>query len=160
MASRQSQLHSYQFATQRTVSALVTRDPDPAQPPFRRVGGSVFASLMVAILALGAVGIYGLIVSGGNTTWRAEGAVVVERESGAKFVYINGQQLQEPYIKPDRRDHEPPRTWSKIPKGYYFFMGDNRSASCDSRVWGPVPRANLIGEVFFVYWPPTRIGFR
>ena len=29
MASRQSQLHSYQFATQRTVSALVTRDPDP-----------------------------------------------------------------------------------------------------------------------------------
>ena len=91
MASRQSQLHSYQFATQRTVSALVTRDPDPAQPPFRRVGGSVFASLMVAILALGAVGIYGLIVSGGNTTWRAEGAVVVERESGAKFVYLNGQ---------------------------------------------------------------------
>src|SRR5947208_915421 len=91
LASRQSQLHSYQFATQRTVSALVTRDPDPAQPPFRRVGGSVFASLMVAILALGAVGIYGLIVSGGNTTWRADGAVVVEREQGATLDYLNGE---------------------------------------------------------------------
>jgi signal peptidase I len=85
------------------------------------------------------------------------GDVVSERDG---FVYINGAQLQEPYIKADRRDHEPPRTWARIPKGYYFFMGDNRAASCDSRVWGPVPRANLIGEVFFVYWPPTRIGFR
>ena len=85
------------------------------------------------------------------------GDVVSERDG---FVYINGAQLQEPYIKAGRRDHEPPRTWARIPKGYYFFMGDNRSASCDSRVWGPVPRANLIGEVFFVYWPPTRIGFR
>jgi signal peptidase I len=85
------------------------------------------------------------------------GEVVSERDG---FVYINGTQLQEPYIKPDRRDHEPPRTWAKIPKGDYFFMGDNRAASCDSRVWGPVPRANLIGEVFFVYWPPTRLGFR
>jgi signal peptidase I len=85
------------------------------------------------------------------------GEVVSERDG---YVYINGAQLQEPYIKADRRDHEPPRTWTRIPKGYYFFMGDNRGASCDSRVWGPVPRTNLIGEVFFVYWPPTRIGFR
>jgi signal peptidase I len=85
------------------------------------------------------------------------GEVVSERDG---TVYINGAQLQEPYIKADRRDHEPPRTWTRIPKGHYFFMGDNRSASCDSRVWGSVPRGNLIGEVFFVYWPPTRIGFR
>jgi type IV secretory pathway protease TraF len=40
------------------------------------------------------------------------------------------------------------------------MMGDNRAASCDSRVWGPVGRGNLIGEVFAVYWPPQRIGFR
>jgi signal peptidase I len=85
------------------------------------------------------------------------GEVVSERDG---FVYINGAQLQEPYIKPTRRDHEPPRTWARVPPGHYFFMGDNRAASCDSRVWGSVPRGNLIGEVFFVYWPPTRIGFR
>ncbi len=91
MASRQSQLHSYQFALQRLVSALVTREPDPAQPPFRRVGGAAFGSLMIAILALGAVGVYGLVVSGGNTTWRVDNTVVVERESGAKFVYLGGK---------------------------------------------------------------------
>jgi signal peptidase I len=85
------------------------------------------------------------------------GETVSERDG---IVYINGVELKEPYIAADRRDHEPPRTFAKIPKGYYFFMGDNRSQSCDSRVWGPVPRKNLIGEVFFVYWPPNRLGFR
>lgn len=75
------------------------------------------------------------------------------------YVYINGKLLKEPYIQPSRRDDEPARTWH-VPPGNYFFMGDNRSQSCDSRVWGSVPRKNLIGEVFFVYWPPNRIGFR
>ena len=76
------------------------------------------------------------------------------------YVYINGSRLDEPYLKPDRRDHEAPRTWPRVAPGHYFFMGDNRRQSCDSRMWGTVPRANLIGEVFFVYWPPNRIGFR
>jgi len=39
-------------------------------------------------------------------------------------------------------------------------MGDNRPESCDSRVYGPVPRRNVKGRVFFVYWPPSRWGFR
>lgn len=84
------------------------------------------------------------------------GENVSERDG---IVYINGQRLDEPYIKGSRRDHEPPRSWH-VPQGEYFFMGDNRAQSCDSRVWGSVPRKNLIGEVFFVYWPPNRIGFR
>ena len=84
------------------------------------------------------------------------GEVVSERDG---IVYINGVRLNEPYA-PSRRDHNPPQSWPRIPPGDYFFMGDNRAQSCDSRVWGAVPRNNLIGEVFFVYWPPNRIGFR
>jgi signal peptidase I len=73
------------------------------------------------------------------------------------YVYINGKKLNEPYIKPDRRDTET-HSPQVIPKGQYFMMGDNRAESCDSRVWGTVPRKNLIGEVFATYWPPNRIS--
>jgi len=74
------------------------------------------------------------------------------------YIFINGHPLEEPYVQAERRDHMS-GTW-KVPPGDYFFMGDNRNQSCDSRTWGPVPRKNLIGEVFFVYWPPNRIGFK
>ena len=46
-----------------------------------------------------------------------------------------------------------------IPPDHYFMMGDNRGASDDSRYWGPVPRDWIIGEAFFTYWPPDRLGF-
>jgi signal peptidase I len=62
------------------------------------------------------------------------------------YVYIDGEKIDEPYIKPDRRDfttHQPLR----IDPGNYFVMGDNRASSCDSRVWGTVPTTSVIGKV-------------
>jgi len=76
------------------------------------------------------------------------------------YVYIDGKKLLEPYVKPDRRDTGTSYPARKIQQGMYFMMGDNRTQSCDSREWGSVPRKNLIGEVFAVYWPPNRLGFR
>ncbi len=46
-----------------------------------------------------------------------------------------------------------------VPRGDYYMMGDNRGVSDDSRFWGPVPKAWIIGKAFFTYWPPSRIGF-
>jgi signal peptidase I len=45
-----------------------------------------------------------------------------------------------------------------VPKGTYYLMGDNRGASSDSRVWGPVKREWIIGQAFATYWPPKRLG--
>ena len=80
----------------------------------------------------------------------------LEEKNG--YVYIDGKRLNEPYIQQGRRDS---RSYGPlvIPKGQYFMMGDNRAQSCDSREWGTVPRANLIGKVFATYWPPSRISF-
>jgi signal peptidase I len=75
------------------------------------------------------------------------------------FVYVNGERLEESYLDGETRDRAD-FAEREIPEGEYFMMGDNRGQSCDSRVWGPVPRENIIGEVFAVYWPPQRIGFR
>jgi signal peptidase I len=46
-----------------------------------------------------------------------------------------------------------------IPRNTYFMMGDNRGESDDSRFWGPIPKAWIIGRAFFTYWPPDRLGF-
>ena len=92
------------------------------------------------------------------------GETVKERLIGGRgYVFIRGsdgrtRRLIEPYLQASRRDSRI-GTW-RVPKGQYFFMGDNRAQSCDSREWGSVPRKNIIGEVFAVYWPPNRIGFR
>ena len=85
--------------------------------------------------------------------------VQIRLRRGAAYVYIDGKRLDEPYIEHDRRDIGPEETF-KVPAGHYFVMGDNRSQSCDSRVWGSVPRNNIIGKVFMTYWPPQRISFR
>ena len=82
------------------------------------------------------------------------------------FTYIDGKRLAEPYVRAERRDAEtktladipPTGTLHRIPKRMYLMEGDNRDHSCDSRVWGLVPRASIIGKVFLTYWPLGRIG--
>ena len=70
MASRQDQLHSYQFTVQRVVSALVAGDTDPARPPFRRAAGGILAGVLLGALTLAAVAVYGVLAPGGGTGWR------------------------------------------------------------------------------------------
>jgi signal peptidase I len=67
------------------------------------------------------------------------------REPGAtKWVKLN-----EPYVSKSARLFDTEhfgQSWH-VPQGHYFMVGDNRSESCDSRVWGSVPANNVIGPV-------------
>jgi signal peptidase I len=73
---------------------------------------------------------------------------------------VNGVEAQEDFIRACTTAGPPcnlPKTIT-IPAGEYFMMGDNRPNSQDSRFWGPIPRDWIIGQAFFTYWPPGRVG--
>jgi signal peptidase I len=93
-----------------------------------------------------------------------------------KNLVLNGKPVNEPYVVHKAEYFDPYRDQFPIPNvhisspasdmlrnhvengevvvppGYYFAMGDNRDLSSDSRYWGFVPRANIIGKPLIIYW--------
>lgn len=72
-------------------------------------------------------------------------------------VIRNGRAIPEPYAQSCA---EPICNLEEVtvPAGSYFMLGDNRDDSDDSRYWGAVPRANIIGRAVATYWPLKRAG--
>lgn len=69
-------------------------------------------------------------------------------------VYVNGQQLDETYLKVKTNYIG---TW-EVPAGQLFVLGDNRNNSSDSHDWGTVPMDYVVGKALLVYWPPPSWG--
>lgn len=67
-------------------------------------------------------------------------------------VYINGELLEEDYVKNEWTNAPGTKTY-EVPEGCYFMMGDNRNASADSRVWGVIKEDAIIAKAIFRYYP-------
>lgn len=75
-------------------------------------------------------------------------------EIGNGMVAVNGSMLDEPYINDD-----PAYTGSwTVPEGQYFVLGDNRNNSSDSHIWSFLPREDIVGKAWLIYWGPEDWG--
>ena len=77
----------------------------------------------------------------------------VEMKNGR--VYVNGEQVAEPYISNRGAQDFPP---TQVEPDHVFVMGDNRPNSQDSRsALGQIPIDKIVGKAFVLLWPPSRI---
>jgi signal peptidase I len=75
------------------------------------------------------------------------------------FVYVNGTQLDEPYLAPDTVTLT--SVWdfeTTVPAGSVFVLGDDRWESWDSRYFGSVPNANIIGRAWLILRPSLSLA--
>ena len=72
-------------------------------------------------------------------------------------VWINGKELDEPYIEKGITRCQSVCDWD-IPAGDIFVLGDNRTNSSDSRIFGPVKVSSVIGKAWLTYWPLGDFG--
>src|SRR5215510_15081906 len=125
---------AYRLADPERGQIVVFEAPAAAKRCGPRDGGSTFVKRIVGL----------------------PGERVSEREG---VIFVNGRRLVEPYVDPALRGRET-ASWPRVAPGHYFLLGDSRIHSCDSRMWGTVPRSNLIGPVTLTYWPPSHLSFR
>ncbi|GGN05934.1 type VII secretion protein EccB [Streptomyces fuscichromogenes] len=91
MQTRRDHVQAYQFAMGRLASALVSGDPGRGDSPTRRSAlGSVFGVGMAVLLCAG-FGVYGLISPAAKDDWRKDGAIVLEEDTGNRYVYAGGE---------------------------------------------------------------------
>jgi signal peptidase I len=83
-------------------------------------------------------------------------------------VYVDGRALDESWLPASEQGVTRPGPGGtlyslqhayKVPADDYFVMGDNRTDSCDSRYWGPIPKSLIVGKVEMRVWPLSSIGF-
>jgi len=78
-------------------------------------------------------------------------------------VTVDGEVLDEYYIKSDETDVMEQKAWNSIeeytvPEGEVFVMGDNRNNSFDSRSMGCVKSKKILGKVLVRFWPLNKLG--
>jgi signal peptidase I len=83
------------------------------------------------------------------------GDTITIRDGG---VYLNGAPLMEPYLSGMTTSCTTYCGPLTLGPDEYFFLGDNRPVSRDSRAFGPISAEQIVGQVLLRYWPPARIG--
>jgi type VII secretion protein EccB len=91
MQNRRDQVQAHAFVSARLVSAMLNTEPDEPFSPQRRFVIGTIVGVLVAALVVAGFGISGVVSPGGSKSWRKPGVLIVEKETAARYVYIDGQ---------------------------------------------------------------------
>jgi signal peptidase I len=142
---------AYRLHDPRRGDVVVFSAPPAEQSPARRAGSPVRRALQ----GLGRV--LGVAESQTELIKRVIGLPGETVEGRGGRVYVDGRPLIEPYL--------PPGTMTSnfgpivVPSGHLWVMGDNRTLSSDSRVFGPILRSTVVGRAIWRVWPVNHGSF-
>lgn len=91
MQSRRDQVQAYFFVVGRLVAAVTHGKPDTLEAPNGRLNKGTVLGIVIGAVIAGIFGIIGIFVPGGDSSWRHEGAIVMNEDNGARYVFLQGQ---------------------------------------------------------------------
>ncbi|TDC66577.1 type VII secretion protein EccB [Actinomadura sp. GC306] len=100
MQTKRDLLQAHRLMTHRASQALILAEPDYPEQPLRKLNVGTFAGIMIAVLVAAVFGIIGLLFGGGSSGLDKKGIVLIEKETGAHFVWCTPQGAQKDVLCP------------------------------------------------------------
>ncbi|GAB1691046.1 type VII secretion protein EccB [Krasilnikovia sp. M28-CT-15] len=88
MQNKRDHLQAHRYAGARLVSALVRAEPDAPERPMRRTGVGTVVGTLLGLLGLACFAVYGTVRGGTGDAWRADGAIIREKETNTLYVLV------------------------------------------------------------------------
>ncbi|WP_328672291.1 type VII secretion protein EccB [Streptomyces sp. NBC_00328] len=91
MRNKRDQVQAHMFVMGRLTSAMLRAEPDDPESPTGRTNRGALTGVIIAVLVCAGAFVLGLLRPGGNDSWRAPGAFVVDEGTGASYLYLDGR---------------------------------------------------------------------
>ncbi|MEV5750301.1 type VII secretion protein EccB [Actinoallomurus sp. NPDC052308] len=91
MQSRRDQVHAHMFVMGRITSGMLRADPDAPESPQGRTNRGVIIGIVIAVLLCGGAFVWGLISPGRSASWQSADSLIVDQETGASYLYVDGR---------------------------------------------------------------------
>src|SRR5262249_36216742 len=90
MQNKRDQVHAHRFVMSRLSAAVLQAEPDAPSSPMRRFSVGTFAGTMIAVVVVAGYAVFGLIFHGGSKAFTQPNAIIVEKETGSRFLLLDG----------------------------------------------------------------------
>ncbi|MFF9488536.1 type VII secretion protein EccB [Streptomyces sp. NPDC014676] len=91
MHSKRDQVQAHLFIMGRLASAMLRSEPDAPESPLGRTNRGAAIGVIIAVLVCAGAFVFGLIRPGGNDSWRSGENLIVDKDTGARYLYLDGR---------------------------------------------------------------------